>query len=103
MAPTSPEPCEVVFPPSLVGVPERPAANDNAREWRCHDCDVLLGVTREGALYTKYKEALWRIVGTCECPCRRCGARNVVTVGLGWALPTEDNESPGAPLPSQER
>jgi hypothetical protein len=43
------------------------------RKWWCPRCGALLGIERGGEVELKYKVALYRVRGTVEATCRRCG------------------------------
>ena len=46
------------------------------REWRCKQCETLLGIERGGKLYLKYKKAHFVVQGAVLAVCRSCSELN---------------------------
>lgn len=49
------------------------------KEWRCKDCDTLLGIERGSRLYLRYKQAQYVVDGSnynVIAVCRNCSAVN---------------------------
>jgi len=49
------------------------------REWRCRECDTLLGIERGSRLYLRYKQAQYIVDGrdyNVIAVCRNCSAVN---------------------------
>ncbi len=49
------------------------------KEWRCRECDTLLGVLRSGRLYLRYKQAQYVVDGddySVLAVCRNCSTVN---------------------------
>lgn len=49
------------------------------KEWRCAECDTLLGVLRGGRLYLRYKQAQYVVDGgdySVLAVCRNCSTVN---------------------------
>lgn len=60
------------------------------KEWRCKECDTLLGVECGARLHLRYKQAQYVVDG---------GAYNVIAVCRNCSTANEWNGSPGPPLP----
>ena len=48
------------------------------KEWRCKECNTLLGIVGNDTEYVriKYKDLFIKVNGKVEIICRRCGAEN---------------------------
>lgn len=54
------------------------------KEWRCRECDTLLGVLRSGRLHLRYKQAQYVVDGedySVLAVCRNCSTVNERTRG----------------------
>jgi RNase P subunit RPR2 len=54
------------------------------KEWRCKDCNTLLGVERSPRIHLRYKQAQYIIDGTnysVMAVCRKCSAVNEIQAG----------------------
>jgi phage FluMu protein Com len=45
-------------------------------QWRCVECDALLGVEVRGQMHLKYKAAQYVVTGPVQAVCRRCATTN---------------------------
>lgn len=45
------------------------------KQIKCPSCQTLFGIEVDGVLNIKHRDLFRRIKGSCEGPCRRCGAQ----------------------------